>query len=436
MDIDELTIFGRYNLKDDKVTSVLLQVINYGGASLLRSVFGMLGADVVSNEIVHVEFYAEKASESIPTHAKITLNDFNIFIVSKWEGMTSASLQKYSKDILVNKRDKLLYITSESQCQIVDMSDQVLCTNWADLQFQLNKYSTENQILKYLINQFGKLLDSLYLQQKQEEDKKKTLRNTNHLYYLTDIDKDLLGNSEEGDWLKPRTKEHIIWKYMSLEHALEMIETQKLYLVNPKVWKDPYESFFVEASYKGEPDSKSYAELFTPPKQLYCTCFTDAYQNDAQWNLYSGDDMAVMIGFDVEKLLNAFSECRTKLFIGRVNYVEGGWAKCRELTALDKESIKKGNIKVLLSLMLRKRINYSYEREIRLMCLEKDSDKEKEGILVSIPKIMDSIVRIRVSPKVGSQTIKMLKKYLNEKGLKGSRSLLLAKNSRKNEIDL
>lgn len=89
---------------------------------------------------------------------------------------------------------------------------------------------------------------------------------------------------------------------------------------------------------------------------------------------------------------------------------------------------------MLLSLMLRKRINYSYEREIRLMCLEKDSDKEKEGILVSIPKIMDSIVRIRVSPKVGSQTIKMLKKYLNEKGLKGSRSLLLAKNSRKMKL--
>ena len=37
MDIDELTILGRYNLEDDKVTSVLLQVINYGGASLLRS---------------------------------------------------------------------------------------------------------------------------------------------------------------------------------------------------------------------------------------------------------------------------------------------------------------------------------------------------------------------------------------------------------------
>ena len=48
MDIDELTIFGRYNLKDDKVTSAFLQVINYGGASLLRSVFGsMLGTSIV-----------------------------------------------------------------------------------------------------------------------------------------------------------------------------------------------------------------------------------------------------------------------------------------------------------------------------------------------------------------------------------------------------
>ena len=37
MDIDELTILDLYNLKDDKVTSAFLQVIGYGGASLLRS---------------------------------------------------------------------------------------------------------------------------------------------------------------------------------------------------------------------------------------------------------------------------------------------------------------------------------------------------------------------------------------------------------------
>ena len=37
MDIDELTILDLYNQKDDKVTSVFLQFIGSGGASLLRS---------------------------------------------------------------------------------------------------------------------------------------------------------------------------------------------------------------------------------------------------------------------------------------------------------------------------------------------------------------------------------------------------------------
>ena len=37
MNIDELTFLDLYNLKDDKVTSAFLQVINYGGVSLLGS---------------------------------------------------------------------------------------------------------------------------------------------------------------------------------------------------------------------------------------------------------------------------------------------------------------------------------------------------------------------------------------------------------------
>lgn len=37
MKIEELSIFGLYSQKENKVTSVFLQVIGYGGASLLRS---------------------------------------------------------------------------------------------------------------------------------------------------------------------------------------------------------------------------------------------------------------------------------------------------------------------------------------------------------------------------------------------------------------
>lgn len=37
MKIEELSIFGLYSQKENKVTSAFLQVIGYGGAALLRS---------------------------------------------------------------------------------------------------------------------------------------------------------------------------------------------------------------------------------------------------------------------------------------------------------------------------------------------------------------------------------------------------------------
>ena len=37
MNIEDLSIFGLYSQKENKVTSAFLQVIGYGGAALLRS---------------------------------------------------------------------------------------------------------------------------------------------------------------------------------------------------------------------------------------------------------------------------------------------------------------------------------------------------------------------------------------------------------------
>lgn len=37
MNIEDLSIFGLYSQKENKVTAAFLQVIGYGGASLLRS---------------------------------------------------------------------------------------------------------------------------------------------------------------------------------------------------------------------------------------------------------------------------------------------------------------------------------------------------------------------------------------------------------------
>ena len=437
MNIEDLSIFGLDCQKENKVTAALLQVLKFGGACLLRWVLNKLGTDIVSNEIKRVELQTENTNPNDSFHSRIILNGTTLFLVSKWNGVISSNQHKRNIELLNNKCTLLLYITNSSQSSFENHSEKVLWTNWADWQYWLEEYPTGDAVLQYLIGQFNKLLDSLFLKQKQEKINVSKILHDNNLYYLTDFDKELKLHGAGYDWLSPNHTDHIIWKYMSLEHALDMIEEERLYLANPTKWKDPYESYFMRATYLLEnSNKKSYAELFDSPRQLYCTCLTDAFQNDAQWNLYNGEDMAVMIGFDVEKLFAVFSKCRSRLYIGRVNYVEGGWAKARELSDSDKKELRKGNVKAILSLMLRKRVNYAYEQEIRLMCLRKYGDKEKSGVYVSIPGIVNGIVRIRVSPKVGTRTINMIQDYLADKIPKVSRSRLFAKISKKNEIDL
>ncbi len=397
-----------------------------------------MGTDIVSDKIERIELQKEETNYYNDSfHSRIVLNDVSIFIESKGEGAISSSQLKRHIGLLENRCDILLFITNNSYRPVENFSEKILWTSWADWQQWLKEYPTDDAVLQYLIENFCKLLDSLLLKQNIGENKGSKIRHDNHLYYLTDIDKELLADNSGCDWIESNHKEHIVWKYLSLEHALDMIEEERLYLANPTEWKDPYESYFMQATYSEDSTTKSYAGLFKPSRQLYCTCFTDAFQNDAQWNLYHGEDMAVMIGFDVKKLFDAFSQCHTPLYIGRVNYVEGGWAKARELSDSDKEELKKGNKKAILSLMLRKRINYAYEQEIRLMCLRKYDDKEKKkGTNVPIPGIVDSIVRIRVSPKVGTRTINMIQDYLSDKIPKISRSRLFAKIAKKKEIDL
>ena len=43
MKIEELSIFGLYSQKENKVTAALLQVLGFGGSSLLQSVLSKTG---------------------------------------------------------------------------------------------------------------------------------------------------------------------------------------------------------------------------------------------------------------------------------------------------------------------------------------------------------------------------------------------------------
>lgn len=245
----------------------------------------------------------------------------------------------------------------------------------------------------------------------------------NRLYFLNGLDKDqelfgetdLYADAEEE-------KEVRISKYMSLENALNILEEEELYLANPSVWQDPFESLFIKAEYELNGGNKRFNDLLPDNKYLYCTCFTQCFQSDAQWKMYNDHEIAVMIDFDVKKLFKKLSNFRNDLYIGKAKYIEGGWNKVRELDEKTRDAIKNPNdgnhLAALLGLMLRKRINYKYEEEIRLMCLRKPAlakdGSYKSGITVKIPNIKKCITTIRIDPRLGPRTTKAIKEILGK----------------------
>ncbi len=270
----------------------------------------------------------------------------------------------------------------------------------------------------------------------------------NHLYFLNGLDKELFSEiSLYAD--SPEDREVRISKYMSLENALNLLDGKELFLASPAVWPDPFESLFIQAEYEENGERKRFNDLLPDGKHLYCTCFTRCFQSDAQWNMYNDHEIAVMMDFDAKKLFRELSEYHSDLYIGKVKYKKGPWKEVRELKDDVRAAIKnkKGanHLAVLLGLMLRKRINYEYEKEIRLMCLRKPyltkdgkvSANSKSGIAVGIPNIKDCITHIRIDPRLGPKTTEAIKEILayHLPG-KVSKSAMNFKASFKNPIKL
>lgn len=257
----------------------------------------------------------------------------------------------------------------------------------------------------------------------------------NNLFILNRLDKTLEKNLPQDAHEQP-----VIRKYMSMEHARSMIENNQLYLVKPSTWQDPYEPFFTSCFYETPEGKKTYPELFKEPSEPYCTCFTCGIQNDAQWKVYNNeDDVTVLVCFNAFDLFKALSNCQHPTYIGGVNYIPGTWSKLREISDIDKERICKHDKKTILSLLLRKRINYEYEKEIRLIHLQPkplDGDTQENHLFLDVPNLSQTIKEIKVDPKAKDNDFEDIKQEFSAYGITTRRSTLNREVKKWKKIDL
>lgn len=213
-------------------------------------------------------------------------------------------------------------------------------------------------------------------------------------------------NITESEFLRKK----LIYKYMPLEFALEIIKGKYLWLCNPASWKDPFEKRFIEAKYL-----VGGKELDFPLKgQLFCTCFTQTPTSEAHWNSYSDGQIGISLRIVRKQLLKVLEQNSTDydIYIGKVNYLKTNELK-KPISEIEHfktmSSLNISNRRIQVNLLLLKRIAFQYENEIRILAVKKHKTKEHGVKLFHTIEPIELINTITIDPKAGCNIESTLK---------------------------
>ena len=207
----------------------------------------------------------------------------------------------------------------------------------------------------------------------------------------------------------------LLFKYMPLERALDLLINHQMWFANPTIWKDPFEKRFIENDYKLGTGISS----FPWKDRVYCMCMTQTSTSEAYWNTYANKDIGISFRFDRQKLIDELDRISDttsyRIFIGKVEYqktsdIKQDISKNKFLNPSGKpiNDLRKEDIKVRMLLL--KRNAYKYENELRFFIV-RDKVSNAKGMLLpfAIPNT-DLIKYISLDPRLEEHTVALLRK--------------------------
>ena len=216
-------------------------------------------------------------------------------------------------------------------------------------------------------------------------------------------------------------------KFMPLERALNILNSNKIWFANPETWTDSYEKKFICAKYEN-------GRSFAWRNRVFCTCFTNNAASEASWNAYSKDEICIQLTFYRTELIKVFEQYinanpHNQMYFDKVEYMQSKNINKALSSIPFNPQISHGksiqSMEFKARLLLLKRRAFEYEQEYRAIIVKPKATKER-GINVDIHDIHDLISSITIGPKVREDTFNMLKsifvgKYgFNPKNIKQS----------------
>lgn len=210
-----------------------------------------------------------------------------------------------------------------------------------------------------------------------------------------------------------------VYRVFSRQRFIQIFETNKLTLVKPKLWDDPFENFILNAT--GElDDGLKFQTAFR--EHFYGQCWTLKRESDAIWRIYSPDKDGVKVKTTVRKLFNALYSKSDQFrdiscFIGKVIYSSTG----KLLNLLSDPDNMRANLtdstgRSQASTLFFKRIAFSHEKEVRLIYnSQKNIHSDIYQFEINPHDLFDQIV---FDPRMDYSNFKSDKKLLRARGYK------------------
>ncbi|EII3115733.1 DUF2971 domain-containing protein [Vibrio parahaemolyticus] len=210
-------------------------------------------------------------------------------------------------------------------------------------------------------------------------------------------------------------KDNYLYRVFSFERLLQFIETKQLVLVQPSMWEDPFENFFLSAIFT---DSEGSEFSLNKQNTVFGQCWSLTRESDAMWRIYSQDQRGVKVRTTAGKLFNCIRKASNGLgsvYLGKVNYLP-----MTELNKLcenhDFVSMSGKSDIGAASTLFYKRREFKHENEVRIVFSNKTNGRESSKLLRFDVEPLELIDQIVFDPRINDDLYKVYSAHLEKIG--------------------
>ena len=204
-----------------------------------------------------------------------------------------------------------------------------------------------------------------------------------------------------------------LYHFIPIEFLIPLIENKKLRLRRICDWSDPWENYLFKHLYVDAKKEKNSGE--DASRSFYAQCWTRQKDSNAFWEIYSRDKLSIRIRTTIKKIKELPGDKPHYLSESQeVNYYSteelDTWIRKHAKQPIHRFFQHQGK-----ESLFKKRKEFEYEQEFRIICILDTHSKYKneEFYDIDIPDIDDFIEEYCIDPRVDKTTEKLIRIVLS-----------------------